>query len=189
MHNIEPYYNWIDIYSASADDRSPFFEREYSEFVFTDKVYNHLIHPQWDSIGSPTLFVKLLFADYDEQFCIIELFGEWNDCIENDIMTLIHELLEPLAVEGIEKFILIGENVLNFHGSDDEYYMDWNDHNSEGWVCLLNFRTHVLEEMTQQNIDSYWLTGGALNQMEWRKLKPAQIVSTIEETTNKWLLS
>ena len=32
--------------------------------------------------------MKILFADYEQNFAIIELIGEWNDAIENDIMTL-----------------------------------------------------------------------------------------------------
>ena len=187
MHNIEPYYNWIHLYTASNDERSPFFEKEYSEFMFTDQVYDHLIHPQWNNIGSPTLFIKILFADYEEGFCIIEMLGEWNDCIENDIMTLINEVMEPLQYEGITKFIFIGENLLNFHGSDDEYYMEWDENNPDGWVCLMNFRDHVLEEMKQQNIDSYWLWGGELNCLEWRKLSPPKLKDKVESVLNKWL--
>ena len=60
MHDLEPYYNWREIYIASEDPRSPFFEREYSEFEFSDKIYNYFIHPQWDSFGSQTLFMKIL---------------------------------------------------------------------------------------------------------------------------------
>ena len=30
--------------------------------------------------------MKVLMADYDEKYAIIELIGEWNDAIENDIM-------------------------------------------------------------------------------------------------------
>jgi hypothetical protein len=188
MHNIEPYYNWIHLYSANKDERTPFYAREYSEFHFTDKIYNHLIHPQWDNFGSPTLFLKILYTDYHEHYCIIELIGEWNDCIENDIMTLLHEILEPMQLEGITKFVLIGENVLNFHSSDDEYYQDWNDNNPEGWVCLVNFLPHVLEEMASQNIDAHWIWGGELNEMEWRKLKPSELIQQIEKTINHWLV-
>ena len=86
MHSIEPFYNWRGFYIASEDLQSPFYEREYSEFEFTDSIYNYLIHPQWDSIESQALFIKILFVDYDEGVAIIELFGEWNDVIENDIM-------------------------------------------------------------------------------------------------------
>ena len=51
MHNIEPYYNWRHIYISEEDERSPFFGREYSEFEFTQAIYNYLIHPQWDEFG------------------------------------------------------------------------------------------------------------------------------------------
>ncbi len=54
----------------------------------TQTIYNYYIHPQWDDFGSRTLYLKVLLADYDEQYVIIELFGEWNDAIENDIMNL-----------------------------------------------------------------------------------------------------
>ncbi len=68
MHAIEPYYNWRHHYIASEDERSPFYGREYSEFEFTHAIYNYVIHPQWDDMGSNTLFLKVLYADYDRQF-------------------------------------------------------------------------------------------------------------------------
>ncbi len=34
------------------------------------------------------MYLKVLMADYDEHYAIIELIGEWNDAIENDIMEL-----------------------------------------------------------------------------------------------------
>ena len=61
-------------------------------------------------------------VDYDLNFAIIELIGEWNDAIENDIMTLRREVTDKLQEQGINKFIIIAENVLNFHSSDDSYY-------------------------------------------------------------------
>ena len=70
MHNIEPYYNWRNLYIASEDALSPFYEREYSEFEYTNKIYNYLIHPQWDYIGSETLYIKIIYADYNEGFTI-----------------------------------------------------------------------------------------------------------------------
>ena len=60
VHFIEPYFNWRHLYIASEDSLSPFYDREYSEFEFTDRIYNFLIHPQWDNIGSRTLFAKIL---------------------------------------------------------------------------------------------------------------------------------
>ena len=60
MHHIEPHYSWRHIYTAEEDSASPFYGREYSEFTFSDRVYDHLIHPQWDNIGSTTLFTPAL---------------------------------------------------------------------------------------------------------------------------------
>ncbi len=58
MHDIEPYYNWRHIYVASEDPQSPFYGREYSEFEFENTIYNYMLHPQWDNIGSETLYIK-----------------------------------------------------------------------------------------------------------------------------------
>ena len=127
MHTIEPYYNWRDYYIASEDENSPFFNNNYDEFKFSQKVYNYFIHPQWDNIESSTLFLKVLQADYVRGYAVIELIGEWNDCLNNDIMLLKTNLTDCLNYDGIDKFILIGENILNFHASDDCYYEDWKN--------------------------------------------------------------
>ena len=112
MHEIEPFYLWRDDYIAAEDERSPFFNTEYSEFYYDKQLYNYLIHPQWDVFGSNTLYIKVLYTDYDRQYTIIELMGEWNDAINNDIMLLKREIIELMIDAGINKFILIGENVL-----------------------------------------------------------------------------
>ena len=94
-------------------------------------------HPQWDGFGSSTLYIKILFVDYDEGCAIIEMIGEWNDCLHNDIMHLKREVIEDMQLEGIYRFILIGENVLNFHYSDDSYYDEWFDETADvdGWIA------------------------------------------------------
>ena len=122
MQDLEPFYNWRGYYIAAEDPLSPFYGREYSEFEYTNTVYNYYIHPQWDEFGSNTLYLKILFTDYDRGFAIIEFIGEWNDALYNDIMFLKRDLIELMMKEGINKYILIGENVMNFHGSDDCYY-------------------------------------------------------------------
>ena len=180
LHTIEPYYNWRNLYTAENDSRSPFFQREYSEIHYTDQIYDHYIHPQWDNIDSSTLFIKLLFTDYDEGYCIIELFGEWNDCLHNDIMFLKRGVIETLKREGIDKFILIGENVLNFHYSDDCYYEEWFEEVEDGWIAALNFREHVLQEFKSANIDSYFVVGGQLNLVDWRIFTPPNLYRKIE---------
>ena len=187
MHTIEPYYSWIHLYVASDDEMSPFFGKEYSEFKFTHAIYNYYIHPQWDDIGSSTLFVKLLFADYDIGFCIIEMIGEWNDALHNDIMYLKRNIAEPLIMNGINKFILIGENILNFHSSDDDYYQEWNDDIDDGWIVGINFREHVVEEFTSANLDYYIAFGGRFNSFSWRSQDPMQLYEKIDEIITKRL--
>ncbi|WP_299285524.1 hypothetical protein [uncultured Mucilaginibacter sp.] len=187
MHEIEPYYKWRDDYVASEDERSPFYETQYNEFEFDKQVYNYLLHPQWDSFGSNTLYLKVLYADYDLGFTIIELIGEWNDAIDNDIMLLKREILELMMDEGINHFILIGENVLNFHTSDDSYYEEWFQEVEDGWVAGINFREHVLEEFKQSNIDYYINFGGGLENINWRALKPVQLFQKVEDQLQKRL--
>jgi hypothetical protein len=187
MHHVEPYYNWRGYYIASEDPSSPFFGREYSEFEFNNSIYNFYIHPQWDSIGSPTLFIKILFTDYDSGFVIIELLGEWNDAIENDIMILKRDIIEPIMEQGIIKFILIGENVLNFHYSDDCYYEEWFDEVEDGWIAMVNFHEHVISEFERANIDHYFLMGVELEEIEWRTYLPQQFFDKVESLVSKRL--
>lgn len=187
MHTLEPYYNWRGLYCAEEDELSPFYNQEYSEFEFSNKIYDFYIHPQWDSIGSQTLFVKLLFAHYGEGYAIVELIGEWNDLLYNDIMFLKREFADHLINEGITKFIFIGENVLNFHTSDDCYYEEWfEDVNDEdGWIALVNFRDHVLEDFSKAYIDQYFVSGGNLNEVNWRTQHPHQFYEKINASVVK----
>ena len=182
MHTLEPYYNWRGLYIASEDPDSPFFEREYSEFEYSELLYNHYIHPQWDSFGSQTLFLKVLFCSYADGFAIIEFIGEWNDLLYNDIMYLKREVIEVMQKMGIHKFILIGENVLNYHHSDDSYYEEWFEevNDSDGWIALMNVRDHVLLDINAANIDSYFVLGGKLNEVRWRTMNPDQLFESVE---------
>lgn len=181
MHFIEPHFGWRGYYVAEEDPQSPFYGREYSEFEFEQAVYNFLIHPQWDNFGSNTLFAKVLYADYADCYAIIELIGEWNDAIENDIMTFKRDFIDELINAGINKFILVGENVLNFHSSDDCYYEEFIDDVEEGWVALVNFHQHVSSEMHRANIDQYFLMGGPLDDVEWRTYLPHQFYKHVKK--------
>ncbi|MEO1517394.1 MAG: hypothetical protein AAFV95_20395 [Bacteroidota bacterium] len=182
MHDIEPYPRWRDYYVAEEDERSPFYGREYSEFHFTQKIYNYFIHPQWDAFGSPTLYMKLLYVGYEEKFAIIELMGEWNDCLQNDIMFLKREIVDHLAQYDISRYIIACDNVLNFHGSDDCYYEEWSEDVSEysGWICLLNTLDHVRQEMEETFLQQYVNFGGEFNDLEWRALKPKVLFKAVD---------
>ncbi|MBU2019285.1 MAG: hypothetical protein KJ941_06545 [Bacteroidetes bacterium] len=187
MHYVEPFYQWRDYYIASEDPLSPFYEREYSEFEFNQQIYNYVIHPQWDSIGSSTLFIKVLYADYEEGFVIIEMIGEWNDAIENDIMTFKRDIAETMMQDGINKFILIGENVLNFHYSDDSYYEEWFDEVEDGWIALVNFHEHVVREFKTIQLDQFLVTGGELDDFDWGTHNPLQCFKKINKLVNRRL--
>ena len=135
MHDIEPYFRWRDQYIASEDKRSPFYGRSYSEFYYSNMLYNFCLHPQWDEFGSSTLYAKILFVEYDQGYALIELIGEWNDTLYNDIMHLKRELVDALQREGVTKFVFFCDNVLNFHGAEDDYYAEWAEEvREERWL-------------------------------------------------------
>ncbi len=181
LHDIEPYYRWRDYYVASDDKNSPFYGRVYSELHYTEKIYNYYIHPQWDFFGSPTLYMKLLFVEYEEGYAILEFIGEWNDCITNDIMYLKRDVADVLIENGITKFILLCDNVLNFHGSDDCYYEEWWDDIKEagGWVCLVNTFDHVSDEMKRTRLQYYVNFGRVFNDVEWHRKLPEMLFQEI----------
>ena len=187
MHFVEPFYNWRGFYIASEDSNSPFFNREYSEFAFSNHVYNFYIHPQWDDFGSSTLFLKILYTDYNEGYAIIELIGEWNDAIENDIMVLKRDVIDLLIDSGIRSFILIGENVLNFHYSDDCYYEEWFDDIEDGWVAMVNFHDHVIKEFEQVGIYLYLIMGGKLQEIECRTYQPQDFYQKVAGLVQRFL--
>jgi hypothetical protein len=186
MHDIEPFSNWRYLYTAEQDEKSPFFGRTYSEFEFSLTVYNYYIHPQWDDFGSRTLYLKLLMVDYELKYAIIELIGEWNDAIENDIMELRREITDKLTQEGIVKFILITENVLNFHSSDDAYYEDWNQdvQDENGWVVMLNMPQQSQYDFKKAKLTRYVEMVDLDN---WRVYKPIHLFRLIDEQMNRRL--
>ncbi|MEM9260681.1 MAG: hypothetical protein AAGA62_13615 [Bacteroidota bacterium] len=182
MHDIEPHFGWRERYRAEHDELSPFFGREYDEFGFSNRVYNYLLHPQWDEFGAETLYLKLLFADYDEGYAIIEMIGEWNDAVHNDVMHLKREFIDQLVSNGIRYFILILEGVLNFHGDEVDYYEEWQQDIQEdgGWIALLNLHDHVQDEFTQTRLEKYLHFGGHLNGLNWRPQKPSRVFEAID---------
>jgi hypothetical protein len=187
MHTLEPYDLWRSLYIASEDENSPFYGREYNEFECVNTIYNYYIHPQWDDIGSPTLYIKILYVDYDRCFCVIELLGEWNDALHNDIMYLKRNIIEHLEYHHINKFILIGENILNYFSSDDSYYQEWFEDTEEGWIAALNFRKHVVEEFVNARIDYYVVFGETLNSINWRSYNPVHLFAKVESLMVKRL--
>jgi hypothetical protein len=179
MQDIEPFYNWKHLYNAEEDIHSPFYGRTYNEFEYTQTIYNFYIHPQWDEIGSKTLYIKILFVDYDVHFAIIELIGEWNDAIENDIMTLRRDITDILYKKGVYKFILIAENVLNFHSSDDSYYEEWVEQvqDDNGWVVIVNMPQQSQYDFKKSRLTNYI---ALIDFAQWRTMRPDLVYQQID---------
>ncbi len=186
LQNIEPYYNWRHLYEAEEDELSPFYGRTYSEFEFSQTVYNYYIHPQWDDFGSKTLYLKILFVDYEQQYAIIELIGEWNDAIGNDIMFLRRDVTDFLYAKGITKFIIIAENVLNFHSSDDSYYEEWREQIQDdgGWVAILNMPQQSQYDFKRARLINYI---SLVDFPQWRTLKPDLVFQQVDNWMMKLL--
>jgi hypothetical protein len=167
------------LYIAADDKLSPFYGTKYSEFEFSQTIYNYYIHPQWDDFGSKTLYLKIIYVDYELHFCVIELIGEWNDAIENDIMMLKREIGDELMKKGISKFIFIAENVLNFHSSDNEYYREWYDEVSdeEGWIIILNMPAATQQDFIKKKLPYYM---ELMELPEWRSYKPYHLFTKID---------
>lgn len=171
---------------SEEDERSPFYGRVYSEFEFSQTIYNYYIHPQWDEFDSRTLYMKVLIADYDEHYVIIELIGEWNDAIENDIMNLKREVADKFMEGGIFKFILIGENVLNFHSADKDYYVEWFEEVTDeyGWIVCLNMPSQTQHDFVRARLNRYI----ELMQIDnWRIYKPFHLFKKIDDEISRRL--
>lgn len=179
MHELEPYYNWRHLYTAEEDENSPFYGKEYSEFEFSNTVYNYYIHPQWDEFGSRTLYMKELYADYELNFAIIELIGEWNDAVENDIMQLKREIADHMIDKGIHKFIFIAENVMNFHSSDADYYEEWIEdiQDNGGWIVAVNMPEQTQYDFQRSHIDRYVKL---LEYPNWRTYQPQHFFQMVD---------
>ncbi len=186
MHDISPFHRWRDFYNPQEDEKSPFHGAEYDQFQYTKKVYNYYIHPEWDEFGSQTLYMKVLFADYEDGYAIIECIGEWNDTIYNDIMFLKRDVIDLMIKKGIYRYILIAENVLNFHGSDDSYYEEWWDDikDDDGWIAILNSHRHVEDEMLRTQLQFYANFGEDYNDINWRTQKPERVCEAIDALVN-----
>ena len=98
-------------------------------------------------------------------------------------MILKRNVFEVLIGQGIDKFILIGENVLNFHESDDCYYEEWFEEvlDQDGYIVLLNFRDHVLQEFKNGGIEQYFLTGDGFKKVNWRTENPNKIADMLDQ--------
>jgi hypothetical protein len=100
-------------------------------------------------------------------------------------MHLKRNIIDPMLHEGIQQFILIGENVFNFHGSDDSYYEEWFEEVENGWIAAISFQDFVLAEMKQFNLDYYINFGGSLDHVNWRTQDPQTLYGRVNNLIQK----
>jgi hypothetical protein len=97
-------------------------------------------------------------------------------------MHLKRNVIDEMLSQGINRYILLGENVLNFHGSDDCYYEEWFEDVEDGWIAAVNFREFIYEEWKKYNIDSYINYGGSLQIENWRTMNPKTFYENVRES-------
>jgi len=101
-------------------------------------------------------------------------------------MELKREVADKFMGEGIYKFILISENVLNFHSGDKDYYQEWYDDVSDqnGWVVSLNMPEATQYDFKKAKLNYY------VELMEidnWRIYKPFHLFKKIDEELSRRL--
>ena len=101
----------------------------------------------------------------------------------NRANTIKNKLIE----KGINKFILLGENVLNAFPDEEDYYAEWADDCGDGWITLVNFQKHVLDEMGQYGMTNYLNWGGDLNLLLWQGKTPDVLFQAISRLMAKRL--
>jgi MFS superfamily sulfate permease-like transporter len=99
-------------------------------------------------------------------------------------MELKREVIELLAAQGISKYILITENVLNYHSSDKEYYQEWYEEVSEenGWIVALNMPEATQQDFRKKKLNYYI---ELMELQDWRVYKPYHLFRKIDDALSK----
>jgi hypothetical protein len=81
--------------------------------------------------------------------------------------------------EGIRKFILIGENVLNFHSSDNLYYEEWRDDVADdgGWIVMIDLPEHSQYDFKKARVHHYV---ELIDYPVWRTVLPQHLFAAID---------
>ncbi|NCW88785.1 MAG: hypothetical protein EBV71_07875, partial [Chitinophagia bacterium] len=85
--------------------------------------------------------------------------------------------------EGICFFILIAENVLNYHYDSSDYYEEWSEDVEDrgGWVVCLNLPPQTLREFQQHRLNRYL----SLQDLpDWRIYKPYHLFKKLSLQLN-----
>jgi MFS superfamily sulfate permease-like transporter len=96
------------------------------------------------------------------------------------------EVIDKLYAESITKFILITENVLNFHSSDKEYYEEWFEQvtDENGWIVALNMPEATQYDFKKKKLNYYI---ELMELIDWRVYKPYHLFKKIDDELSKRL--
>jgi MFS superfamily sulfate permease-like transporter len=80
---------------------------------------------------------------------------------------------------GIYKFIIIAENVLNFHSSERDYYEEWYEDvtDENGWTVILNMPQQTQHDFTKLKLNRYL---ELMELTDWRVYKPFHLFKKID---------
>jgi hypothetical protein len=95
--------------------------------------------------------------------------------------------VDELIPQGIDKYILIGENILNFHADIPDYYDEWLEEVPDGWMAFINLRPHVIQELNQYGLDAYFVLGGTLDDLAWRTGSPKKLFEKVNKVVGRRL--
>jgi MFS superfamily sulfate permease-like transporter len=101
-------------------------------------------------------------------------------------MVFRREIIDPLFAEGITRFIIIAENVLNFHSSERDYYEEWfeNVTDENGWIVCLNMPEATQHDFRKMKLNYYV----ELREMhDWRRYQPEALFKLIDNELKKRL--
>jgi len=84
-----------------------------------------------------------------------------------------------MIAHGINKYILVAENVLNFHSSDDCYYEEWMEDIEEegGWVSIIGLPEQSRYDFTRAHIDRYVQL---IDLPDWRPFTPGNLFTKVD---------
>jgi hypothetical protein len=101
-------------------------------------------------------------------------------------MTFKRDVIDIFEQQGITKFILIAENVLNFHSGDKDYYQEWFDEvtDNDGWIVCLNMPEATQHDFRKARLNYYVELMDLAN---WRIYKPFHLFKKIDEELTKRL--
>jgi len=89
------------------------------------------------------------------------------------------DVIDKMIAVGIRKFILVGENVLNFHSSDSCYYEEWIEDIADdgGWVVIMDMPEQSQYDFRKAHLDYYV---ELINFPGWRTVLPQHLFAAID---------